>query len=86
MRQIGRELEEAWLESTALQNVGVMEVMRGRNDSARGFIKESVDLRLAIGELFSGASPHGGNALPPAVRLLNGEPSRQLIESLSASP
>jgi hypothetical protein len=41
MRQIGRELEEAWLESTALQNLGVMEVMRGRNDSARGFIKEA---------------------------------------------
>jgi hypothetical protein len=42
------------LESTALQNLGVMEVMSGRNDSARGFIKESVDLRLGIGESFRG--------------------------------
>lgn len=52
MRQIGRELEDVALESTALQNLGVSEVIAGRVREAGLRTKESVELRLAAGDLF----------------------------------
>lgn len=52
MRQIGRELEDVALESTALQNLGVSETIAGRVREAGLRTKESVELRMAAGDLY----------------------------------
>jgi tetratricopeptide (TPR) repeat protein len=52
MRQIGRELEDVELESTALQNLGVSETIAGRVREGGLRTKESVELRMAAGDLY----------------------------------
>jgi tetratricopeptide (TPR) repeat protein len=54
MRQIGRELGDVGLESTALQNLGVSEIIAGRTPEAGLRTKESVELRIAAGDLYGG--------------------------------
>jgi tetratricopeptide (TPR) repeat protein len=54
MRQIGRELGDVGLESTALQNLGVSETIAGRTREAGLRTKESVELRMAAGDLYGG--------------------------------
>lgn len=52
MRQIGRELEDPDLESTALQNLGVAEVIAGRHEPAGELFKESVALKIKAGDTY----------------------------------
>lgn len=48
MRQLGRALGDADLESTALQNLGVQAVLLGRHDDARERLHRSLELKHSI--------------------------------------
>lgn len=45
MRQLGRALEDADLEGTALQNLGVQAVLAGRHDEARENLRRSLEIK-----------------------------------------
>jgi tetratricopeptide (TPR) repeat protein len=50
MRQIGKALEDADLEGTALQNLGVQDLLAGRHSSARRRFEASVRLKQTISD------------------------------------
>ncbi len=50
MRQLGKTLDDADLESTALQNLGVQDVLDGDNDAARSKILRSFQIKRELGD------------------------------------
>jgi tetratricopeptide (TPR) repeat protein len=50
MRQLGKALDDADLESTALQNLGVQDVLDSDNDAARSKILRSFQLKHELGD------------------------------------
>lgn len=54
MRQIGRALDDAGLESTALQNLGVQDVLDGDHAAARAKFVRSLELKREMGDWHGG--------------------------------
>jgi tetratricopeptide (TPR) repeat protein len=54
MRQLGKALGDADLESTALQNLGVQDVLEGHHTSAREKFTRSLELKQGLGDWHGG--------------------------------
>jgi tetratricopeptide (TPR) repeat protein len=54
MRQLGRALDDADLESTALQNLGVQDVLDGDHDAARAKFIRSLKIKRDLGDWHGG--------------------------------
>ena len=54
MRQVGKALDDADLESTALQNLGVQDVLDGEHTAARAKFARSLELKRELGDWHGG--------------------------------
>jgi tetratricopeptide (TPR) repeat protein len=54
MRQLGRSLGDLDLESTALQNLGVQEVIAGNHDDAARLYRDALKLKEKLGDTYGG--------------------------------
>ncbi|MGC1166460.1 MAG: tetratricopeptide repeat protein [Solirubrobacterales bacterium] len=71
MHQIGRELEDLDLKSTALQNLGICDVLDGRYEEAKPRFKQSIEQKMELGDLHGalGVLTNMVNLLVPLGRL-----------------
>jgi tetratricopeptide (TPR) repeat protein len=71
MQQLGRELEDLDLQSTALQNLGICDVISERYEEAKGRFKGSIEQKMEIGDMRGalGVLTNMVNVLVPLGRL-----------------